>query len=215
MGASASGASAAPGRSRRPSSPYAADTRVVDEWLARLGTVKAATRAGGRRQRAPPDRRGALSPAGRRFGAARRLRAARARSVAVPRARRAVVRALRRAAPAAQRRQDARRRLTTDDGNVWRAPSGATVDAANVGAGGRRAVGSARRATFVAAPPAGEPTLRWRSTSSRPASARPTRHVVAGLGASADGCVARLDARRDVQAGARDVRRAPPGPAGD
>ena len=30
-----------------PKVPYAADTRAVDEWLARLGAVKAATRAGG------------------------------------------------------------------------------------------------------------------------------------------------------------------------
>ena len=70
--ASASVASVAPGRSRRRSSPYAADTRVVDEWLARLGAIKAATRCG-RRERAPPDRRGPLSPADRRFLPARRL----------------------------------------------------------------------------------------------------------------------------------------------
>ena len=85
-----------------PAPPYPADTRAVDEWLARLGAIKAATRLG-RRQRAPPARRGALSPADRRFIPGRRLCAARARSAALPRARRVVVRPLRRAPAAAQR----------------------------------------------------------------------------------------------------------------
>ena len=59
-----------------PKVPYAADTRVVDEWLARLGAIRTATRADGP-ARASPDPRRPLSAGDRRVRAARRLRAAR------------------------------------------------------------------------------------------------------------------------------------------
>ena len=111
-----------------PAPPYAADTRAVDEWLARLGAITAATRSGGANARhllvegrfrqqidvsSPPDVYALLAPDPLRFRARDVLSFARFD-----------VRRLQRSAGKTTQQ------LTTQDGGTWHASSG-EPDAAN------------------------------------------------------------------------------------
>jgi hypothetical protein len=174
-----------------PKLPYAPDTRVVDDWLARLAAVKAATRADGAKARhlivegrfrqqidvsAPPDAYALLAPDPLRFR----------ERVVLSFARFDLKRLARAAGTDTQT-------VTTDSGGNWQTSSGATVDAENVG----RVIGalSELRATeFVAAPPPGQPALRLEVDVQPPGEARPARHVVELWQRKQGGCVARLDA---------------------
>lgn len=172
-----------------PAPPYAADTRAVDEWLARLGAVTAPTRSGGASARhllvegpfrqqidvsSPPDIFALLAPDPLRFRARDVLSFARFD-----------VRRLQRSAG------ESIQQLTTEDGGTWHASSG-QPDAANaalvVGA-----LSDLRAVDFVAAPPAGEPAARLDVDVQAPGEPRPTRHVVQLYTRPTD-CLARLDA---------------------
>jgi hypothetical protein len=171
-----------------PAPPYPADTRAVDEWLARLGTVKATTRSGGANVRhltvegrfrqqvdvsSPADVHALLAPDPLRFRAREVLSFAR---FDVRRLQRSVGRNT--------------QLLTTQDGGSWLASAG-EPDAANaalvVGA-----LSDLRAAEFVAAPPAGEPTVRLEIDVQPPGEPRPTRHIVQ-LYTRPNDCIARLD----------------------
>ena len=80
--------------------------------------------------------------------------------------------------------------MTTADGDDWRAPSGAAVDTAGI-AQVIGALSELRAVTFLAAPPAGLPTLRWEVDVQPPGERRPARHVIE-VWLRPDGCVARL-----------------------
>ena len=181
----------APGRSRRRRSPYTADTRVVDEWLARLGAIRTATRADGR-PRASPDPRGPLSrrrstcrrrPTSTRCSRPIRSASASARVLSFARF---DVRRLQRQAGKTHRSSSPPTTAT-----VWRAPSGGDVDAANAA----RVVGALsdlRAEEFVAAPPAGEPQTRLEIDVQPPGETHAARHVVQLWPLNDGGCVARL-----------------------
>jgi hypothetical protein len=173
-----------------PELAYAADTPGVDEWLARLGTVKAATKAGGpgvktrhlivegrfRQQvdvSSPPDVYALLAPDPSRFRERTLLSFARFD-----------VKRLQRIAGKSTQA------VTTADGNDWRAPSGAAVDTAGV-AQVVGALSDLRAATFLAARPAGAPTLRWEADVQPPGERRPVRHVIE-VWVRPDDCIARL-----------------------
>jgi len=173
-----------------PKVAYAADTRAVDDWLARLGAVKAATRAGGARTRhvivegrfreqadvsSPAEVYALLAPDPSRF---------RERTV-LSFARFDLRRLQRKAGKTTQA-------VTTDDGGTWRGAAGATVDAARVGqvAG---ALGDLHAEEFVAAPP-GAPSVTWEIDVQPPGERRPLRHVLEIWARKPGaGCVARLD----------------------
>jgi hypothetical protein len=173
-----------------PKVPYAADTRAVDEWLARLASVTTETRAAGPNPRrlivegrfrqqvdvaSPPDAYALLAPDPQRFRERTLLSFARFD-----------VRRLQRAAG-----KDVEK-VTTDDGTDWQAPGGAQVDAGNVGrvAG---ALSDLRADEFLAAPPTGEAPLRLEIDVQQPGDAKPMRHALQ-LWPQKDGsCVARLD----------------------
>jgi len=172
-----------------PKLPYTADTRVVDEWLARLGGIRTATRADGPHARhlilegrfrqaidvsAPPDVHALLSPDPLRF---------RERSV-LSFAGFDVRRLQRQAGKTIQQ-------LTTEDGTVWRAPSGGNVDAANA-ARVSGVLSDLRAEEFVAAPPAGEAQTRLEIDVQAPGETHATRHVVQLWPLNDGGCVARL-----------------------
>jgi hypothetical protein len=176
-----------------PKVPYAADTRVVDDWLARLATVNGATRSDGANVRhlivegrfrqqvdvsSPAEAYALLAPDPLRF-----------RERAVLSFARFDLRRLQRTVAA--RAQS----VTADDGGNWRAPSGAPVDAANVAlvAG---ALSDLRAEEFVAAPPRGEPTARVEVDIKPPGAPAPLHHVldVWAEKTHGDDCVARLDA---------------------
>jgi hypothetical protein len=174
-----------------PKVAYAADTRAVDEWLARLGTVKAAIRSGGANARhltvegrvrqqidvaAPAEVYALLAPEPSRFRERSVLSFARFD--------------LRRLQRTAGGRTQA---LTTDDGGTWRVPSGASADAAHV-ALVVDALSDLRAEQFVAAPPPGEPTARLEVDIKPPGEPRPIHHVVQVWARKGDDCVARLDA---------------------
>ena len=166
----------------------------VDDWLARLGAVRTATRAAIGRQRprhliVDGRFRQEVDVSSRR---PTWLRAARARSAALPRARGAVFARfdVRRAAalrPAARPSSSPR-----DDGDTWRAPRrrGADVDRGQRRARRRRAVGNLRAEEFVAAPPAGD-ARSSRLAGRRPAARRDRRR--------AGTCVAALAAQRRLR----------------
>ena len=173
-----------------PEVAYAADTPLVDAWLARLGAVKAATKAGGpgsntrhlivegrvRQQvdvSSPPDVYALLAPDPSRF-----------RERTVLSFARFDVKQLRRIAGKSAQV------VTTADGNDWRAPSGAAVDTARV-AQVIGALSELRAVAFLPAPPAGPAALRWEVDVQPPGERRPARHVIE-LWARPDGCVARL-----------------------
>jgi hypothetical protein len=173
-----------------PKVAYGADTRVVDEWLARLGAVRTATRADGPHPRhlilegafrqvvdvsAPPDLYALLDPDPLRF---------RERTV-LSFARFDVHRLQRQAGKTIEP-------LTTDDGTVWRAPSGRDVDAANA-ARVAGVLSDLRADEFVAAPPAGEPQTRLEIEVQAPGEAHAARHIVELWTVNDGGCVARLD----------------------
>jgi hypothetical protein len=170
-----------------PQVPYAADTRVVDDWLARLATITTATTEGGPHTRrlvvegrfrqetavsSPPDVYALLEPDPLRFRErallsfahfdVRRLQRTAGKDVQV---------------------------VTSDDGGTWRVPSGAQADAANVG----RVVGALsdlRAEEFLDAAPRGEPSVRLDVDIQQPGDAKATRHVLQ----IHPGCGARLDA---------------------
>jgi hypothetical protein len=173
-----------------PKVAYAADTRAVDEWLARLGAVRTATRADGPHPRhlilegafrqvvdvsAPPDVYALLAPDPLRFRERTLLSFARFD-----------VRRLQRQAGKAVES------LTTEDGTVWRAPSGGDVDAANA-ARVAGVLSDLRAEEFVAAPPAGEPQTRLEIDVQPPGEAHAARHVVSVWTSNDGGCVVRLD----------------------
>jgi len=172
-----------------PAPPYPADTRAVDEWLARLGTIKAPTRSGGANARhllvegsfrqqvdvsSPSDVYALLAPDPLRFRARDVLSFARFD-----------VRRLQRSAGKSTQQ------LTTTDGGTWHATSG-EPDAANaalvVGA-----LSDLRAVEWIAAPPSGEPAVRVEIDVQPPGEPRPTRHVVQ-LYPRPNDCIARLDA---------------------
>jgi hypothetical protein len=174
-----------------PKVAYAADTRAVDEWLARLGAVRTATRADGPHPRhlivegafrqavdvsAPPDVYALLAPDPLRFRERTLLSFARFD-----------VRRLQRQAGKTIES------LTTEDGTVWRAPAGADVDAANA-ARVAGVLSDLRAEEFVAAPPAGEPQTRLEIDVQPPGEAHAARHVVSVWTSNDDACVVRLDA---------------------
>jgi hypothetical protein len=178
-----------------PKVTYAADTQAVDAWLARLGAVKAATRAGGANTRhlivegrfreeadvsSPAEVYALLAPDPSRF---------RERAV-LSFARFDLRRLQRRAGKTTQM-------VTTDDGGTWRGAAGASVDPASVGqvAG---ALADLRAEEFLAAPPAGQPSVTWEIEVQPPGERKPLRRVLEtwtrkGPGPGNDGCVARLD----------------------
>ena len=88
--------------------------------------------------------------------------------------------------------------LTTEDGTVWRAPSGRDVDAANA-ARVAGALSDLRAEEFVAAPPAAVSRRRgWRSTFSRPAKRTPPATSSLLWPLNDGGCVARLSGDGDA-----------------
>jgi len=172
-----------------PKVAYPADTHVVDEWLARLGAVRVATRPDGPRPRhlivegrfreaievaAPPDVYALLAPDPLRFRERTLLSFAR---FDVRRLQRQVGKAI--------------EQLTTEDGTVWRTGSGEvdTANAARVAA----ALSDLRAEEFLAAPPAGEPALLLEIDVQQPGEAKATRHVVRLWPENDGGCAAHLD----------------------
>ena len=172
-----------------PKVPYTADTRVVDEWLARLGAIRTATRADGPHARhlilegrfrqaidvsAPPDVYAllALIRSASASGPCCHSRASTCAAFSVRPARRS-------------------QQLTTEDGTVWRAPAGGDVDAANA-ARVSGVLSDLRAEEFVAAPPAGEPQTRLEIDVQPPGETHAARHVVLLWPLSDGGCVARL-----------------------
>jgi hypothetical protein len=172
-----------------PKVAYAADTRAVDDWLARVGAVRAAPRASGPNPRhlivegryreqadvsSPPEVHALLAPDPLRF-----------RERAVLSFARFDLRRLQRSAGKTTQA------VTTDDGGTWRAATGADVDAARVGqvAG---ALADLRAEEFIAAPPAGAPSVTWEVDVQPPGERKPLRHAVETW-PQKDGCVARLD----------------------
>jgi len=172
-----------------PAPPYAADTPAVDDWLARLGTIKTATRSDGANARhllvegrfrqqidvsSPPDVYALLAPDPLRFRARDVLSFAR---FDVRRLQRSVAKNT--------------QQLTTADGGTWHASAG-EPDAANaalvIGA-----LSDLRAVEWIAAPPSGEPAVRLEVDVQPPGQPRPTRHVVQLYPRPSD-CVARLDA---------------------
>jgi hypothetical protein len=172
-----------------PKVPYAADTRAVDDWLARLRTVKAATKSDGAHARhlviegrfaeradvsAPPDVHALLAPDPLRF-----------RERAVLSFAHFDVRRLARTA------DKETRQVTTADGATWRTAAGETVDATNIA----RVVGALsdlHAQDFVAAPPAGPAAVRLEIDVQPPGEARPRRYRVQ-VWPRGDRCTARLD----------------------
>lgn len=172
-----------------PKLPYTADTRVVDDWLARLGGIRTATHAEGAHARhlilegrfrqvidvaAPPDVYALLAPDPLRF---------RERTV-LSFARFDVRRLQRQAGKTLDQ-------LTSDDGTVWRAPSGGDVDAANA-ARVAGVLSDLRAEEFVAAPPAGQAQTRLEIDVQPPGETHAARHVVQLWAVNDGGCVARL-----------------------
>jgi hypothetical protein len=172
-----------------PKVAYAADTRVVDEWLARLGAVRTATRADGGDARhlilegafrqtidvsAPPDVYALLAPDPLRFRERTVLSFAR---FDVRRLQRQLGRAT--------------EQLTTEDGTLWRAASGGDVDAANA-ARVAGVLSDLRAEEFIAGPPAGDGQIRLEIDVQAPGETHATRHVVQLWTLNDGGCVARL-----------------------
>jgi hypothetical protein len=174
-----------------PKLPYAADTRVVDEWLARLGAIRTATRADGAHARhlildgrfrqaidvsAPPDVYALLAPDPLRFRERTLLSFARFD-----------VRRLQRQAGKTIEV------LTSEDGTVWRTPSGRDVDAANA-ARVAGVLSELRAEEFVAAPPAnvGDAQTRLEIDVQPPGETHAARHVVQLWTFNDGGCVARV-----------------------
>ena len=173
-----------------PKVAYAADTKVVDDWLARLGTVRTTTRSGGPSTRhliavgrfrqqvdvsAPPDVYALLAPDPLRF-----------RERAVLSFARFDVRRLQRTAGKATQQV-----TTTDGGGSWQAPAGEAADAANVS----QVVGALsdlRADEFVASPPPGEPAVRLQIDVQPPGERQLVPHVLKILDAK-EGCAAVLD----------------------
>jgi hypothetical protein len=173
-----------------PKVAYAADTAVVDAWLARLRAVKVATKSGGAHTRhltiegryeeqvdvsAPPDVFALLAPDPLRF-----------RDRAVLSFARFDVRRLSRSAGGHVQT------LTTDDGGAWRAAAGENADAANV-ARVEGALSDLRAQEFVAAAPAGAPVVRLEFDMQPPGEVKPARHAVQVWMRKEGDCVARLD----------------------
>ncbi|HEY7371678.1 MAG TPA: DUF4340 domain-containing protein [Polyangia bacterium] len=173
-----------------PKVAYAADTRVVDDWLARLGTVKG-TKSGGPRARrlvvegryqesadvsGPPEAYALLAPDPLRF-----------RDRAVLSFARFDVRRLERASGT-----DTQQVTSADGGATWRASSRREPNQANVG----RVIGALsdlRADEFVAVAPPGAPSLRLEVDVQAPGDDRPTRSTLA-LWPARDGvCAAELN----------------------
>jgi len=170
-----------------PKVSYAADTRVVDEWLAQLATITTPTRAAGAHTRrlvldgrfrqevavsSPPDVYALLAPEPLRFRERSLLSFAR---FDVRRLQRTVGKDV--------------EVVTSDDGGTWNVASGAQADAASVA----RVVGALsdlRADQFLAEAPHGEPATRLEIDVQQPGDARATRHVLQLF----PGCIARLDA---------------------
>lgn len=173
-----------------PKVPYAADTKVVDEWLARLGTIRTATRSGGPNTRhliaegrfrqqvdvsGPPDVYALLAPDPLRF-----------RDRSVLSFARFDVRRLQRLAG-----KNTQQVTTTDGGGSWQAPAGEGADAANV-AQVVGALSELRAEEFVASAPSGEPAVRLQIDLQLPGERQPLGHTVQIFSAK-QGCTARLD----------------------
>jgi hypothetical protein len=172
-----------------PKVAYAADTRVVDDWLARLGAVRTATRSGGPHARrltvtgrypesvevsAPADVYALLAPEPLRF-----------RERGVLSFARFDVRGLARTA------DNGIEKVAIDAAGAWHAPVGKTVDAAAVA----RVIGALsdlHAQDFVAAPPPGAPAVNVQIAVQPPGEARPANHTVQVWTRASD-CVARLD----------------------
>jgi hypothetical protein len=173
-----------------PKVTYPADTRAIDEWLARLGAVRTATRAEGPHARhlavagrfrqeitvaSPPDVYTLLAPDPLRFRERTLLSFARFDARRLQR-----------------QTGKAAEILTSDDGTVWRTASGADVDAANA-ARVAGVLSDLRAEEFVPAPPAGEAPVRVEIDVQQPGDAHARRHAVHVWPQNDGGCVARLD----------------------
>jgi Domain of unknown function (DUF4340) len=171
-----------------PKVSYAADTAVVDAWLARLRSVKAATKAGGPHARhltiegpyeeqvdvsAPPDVFALLAPDPLRFRDRSLLSFAR---FDVRRLQRTVGKST--------------QLVTTDDGSTWRAPSGDPVNAPAV-AQIVFALSDLRASAFVDAP-SGAAAVTLEIDVQPPGEARPVRHELEAWSRNGD-AIARLD----------------------
>ena len=187
-------------RFRAPVVAYAADTQVVDDWLAALHGTEVDPAAPGARE----ARRLTVE------GGAHETRTVGPKSPAYPlldpdplRFRdRAVIdfahfdaRDLRRVAGASDVE------LASPDGDDWRVvqPSGAAIDRANVPRV-VSALGNLRAMTFVSSPPAGKPELKLTVAVQPPGEAAPARHTLELWPAAtshktneAPGCLGRLD----------------------
>lgn len=174
-----------------PKVGYAADTHVVDDWLARLAAIKVATRSAGPHARhltvegrfteqvdvsSPPEVYAMLAPDPLRFRDREVLAFARFD-----------VRRLQRTVGAETEE------ATTDDGASWHTTSpGRAIDDANVSR--IIAILSELRADeFIAAPPAGRPAVQLVIDIQPPGAARPAPRTLR-VYPRGDGCVARMDA---------------------
>jgi hypothetical protein len=168
---------------------YAADTAVVDAWLARLRGVKAATRANGPHIRhltiegrfeeqvdvsAPPEVFALLAPDPLRFRERSMLSFAR---FDVRRLQRTVGKST--------------QQVTTDDGATWRTPSGEPVNAPAI-AQIVFALSDLHAGAFVEAP-SGAPAVTLAIDVQPPGEARPIRHNLE-LWSRNGGPIGRLDA---------------------
>jgi hypothetical protein len=171
-----------------PKVAYGADTRVVDDWLARLATVKG-TKSGGPRARhlvvdgryresadvaAPPDAYALLAPEPLRF-----------RDRALLSFARFDVRRVSRAAGSDDFT------ATTEDGGASWSSAGRVADLAQL-ARALAALSELRAEDFVAAPSRGNPAVRWAIEVQAPGETRPARHLIE-LYPRADGCLAQID----------------------
>jgi hypothetical protein len=172
-----------------PKVPYAADTRVVDEWLARLGAVRGA-KSGGPRARhlvvdgryresadvsAPPDACALLAPDPLRFRERVALSFA---GFDVRRVSRAVG-------------ADESFTAATDDGGASWTSAGRVADPAQL-ARAVAALSDLRAEEFIAAPSRGNAAVRWVVEVQAPGETRPARHLIE-IYARADGCLAQID----------------------
>jgi len=173
-----------------PKVSYDADTRAVDDWLGRLGAVKAATKPGGPHARhliiegrfreqtevaAPPDVYALLAPDPLRF-----------RDRGVLSFARFDVRTVTRTVGASVFKAS-----TEDGGTSWSSRK-RVADPIKLGAV-VAALSDLRGEEFVTAPPAaGAPAVRWEIGVQAPGEKRPTSHVV-DVHRRGDACVARVD----------------------
>jgi hypothetical protein len=193
-----------------PEVSYSPDTKVVDEWLARLASVRVEARSGGPNTRhlsvqgrfqqevdvpasSPPSVLALLSPDPLRFHERRVLSFAHFD-----------VRRLQRT------EGKTTQQLTTDDGGAsWRPPPGETADTANASQV-VDALSDLRAEEFLESQPHGAPAVRLQIDVLPPGERQPLHHALR-IFAAKDGCVAQLegDAIFTLERAACDALRLP------